>query len=61
MTQGNTEIEQPKEIETEKAWFELWAFAQSCIHWGECDIDKEKFIYNGKHLFSIVEKQITET
>lgn len=45
-----------KEHETiDKAWQELWEFAQSCIHWGDSDIDKERFIENGKKLFIVSE------
>jgi len=51
----NTDIQNVAAID--KAWDELGEFAQGCIHWGESDIDKKKFIEDGKQFFDIAIKQ----
>lgn len=37
----------------DRPWIELWDIANSCIAWGESDIDKGKFIQIAKQYFSI--------
>lgn len=52
MTTENNIIEQGIES-TDEAWKRLYELANSCINWGESDIDKELFISLGKQTFEI--------